>query len=99
MWQLICARTGTKAGEAVSAHALSNKLKEHLGAIPDLKTIKAIGNTDGMPREGALNWHLERLCHHGLLIKHGRPYKIAQDAETIAASVWPDRSTELNSVM
>lgn len=100
MWQLICALTDAKAGEAVSANALSKKLEEHIGAIPNLKTIKAIGTTtDGMPRKGALNWHLERLRDQGLLIKHGRPYKIAQDAETIAASIWSDRSTELNSAV
>lgn len=99
MWQLICALTDAKAGEAVSAHALWQKREEHIGAIPNLKTIKAIGNTDGMPREGALNWHLERLRHHRLLIKHGRPYKIAQDAKAIAGSLWPDRSTELNSAI
>ncbi|MDR6144349.1 hypothetical protein QE363_000142 [Sphingomonas sp. SORGH_AS870] len=99
MWQLIRAQTDARAGQAVSAHALSKKLEEHIGVIPHLKTIKAIGNTDGMPREGALNWHLERLRDHGLLIKHGRPYKIAQDAETIAASIWSDRPTELNSAV
>lgn len=68
-----------KQGTIIAADKVLKHCREHFAAHPDVGLVKsAYGGDKIAAREGAINWHLERLAESGTLVRDNKRFRFVE---------------------